>query len=427
MSGRNDDGRYRRRYHKCAHDRKLRDPFWMRLSFEAKGLLSQIECMAGSTLEGYEKGVLFGPDGGKLSVDEFLFLIGDGSSARNADILGVLNLLVTARQLDKRAFDAGAIKLVHWHEDQETPASGDVERHQVKAEEELKDQAEELHGPLARWFSALGGRKVTEAELDGFIYARTRKYAKTRNRILSFLFDSGFLVRDSSALASLALPPAGVGVGAVSSRVGGGLEIVPDGKFPADQDQDPDKDSLLGIQLVPAGAGAGTRPLLEGGERERSEDGGFLPPAVRGGHVPPSREERPTPPPQCVEDCLFEPSDAFVVKDPIHATERLLSPTAGWNSVPPRHGVPSDPPLSQDALLSQYAAMSKKLGPKEATAMWRECLSRLVADFIDRRASRRQPPHSWVALFMSQLQKQSGARPYRREGGTHHARTTGRV
>jgi hypothetical protein len=394
----------------------LRDPFWMRLPFEAKGLLSHIECMAGSTLEGYEKGVLYGTDGGKLSVDELLFLIGDGSSARNAEISGMLSLLVTARQLDKRAFDAGAIKLVHWHEDQETPASGDVERHQMKASEELVEEAEALHGPLAGWFAELGGRKVTEAELNGFLYARTGKYEKTRIRILRVLFDSGFLVRDSSALASLALPPAGVGVGAVSARVGSGGEIVPAGKFPADQDQDPDKDSLTGIQLVPVGAGAGARPLLEGGERERSEGGGFLPPAIRGGHVPPSREERPIPPPECSEDCLFEPSDAFVVKDPIHATERFLSGTSGWNSIPPRHGFPSDPPLSQDALLSQYAAMSKRLGPKEATAMWRECLSRLVADFIDRRASRRQPPHSWAALFMSQLQKASGARPYRRAG-----------
>jgi len=411
MSGRNDEGRYRRRYHKCAHDRKLRDPFWMRLSFEAKGLLSQIECMAGSTLEGYEKGVLYGPDGGKLSVDEFLFLIGDASSARNKEILVLMKLLVTARQLDKRAFDAGAIKLVHWHEDQETPASGDVERHQVKASEELIEEAESLHGPLEGWFTELGGRKVTEPELHSFLYARTGKYEKTRNRILRVLFDSGFLVRDSSSLASLALPPAGVGVGAIPVRVGGGLEIVPVGKFPADQDQDPEKDSLTGIQLVPVGAGAPARPLLAGGERERSEEGGFL---------PPDRQERPIPYPESVEDCLYEPGDAFMVKDPIHATERFLCGTKGWNRVPPRTGVPSDPPLSQDALLSQYSAMTKKLGPKEATQMWRECLSRLVADFIDRRASRRQSPHSWTALFMSQLQKASGAKPYRR------MQTTGR-
>lgn len=363
----------------------------MKLSFEAKGLLSQIECMVGSTLPGHESGVLYGEDGQKLTKDEFLFLIGDGSDARDLEISKLLEQLCRARQLNARRFESGTIALTHWHDDQEVPASGDSERKRVAADDELKSEAEELHGPLVAWFKALGGRKVTDEEIDAFLRKRTGRYLKKRKSILQFLYDSGFLVQDSSALASLALPPSGVGVGGDSGVGGSGGEYSPAGNIPADQDQEPDQDKVspLGNQLVPIGAGADTRPRLEGGKRERSEGGGFL---------PPGQQERPIPPPEEFEDFLYEPGDAFRVKDPIHATERLLSETQGW-SVVSTEGRPN----SQTALLAQYSALSRAHGPKMATAMWRECLRVQIADMVERRATRAAPPRSWTALFMSRV------------------------
>lgn len=413
---RSEDGRYRKRYHKCAHDRKLRDPFWMKLSFEAKGLLSLIECMMGSTMEGDHTGVLHGEDGHKISADEFLFLIGDGSDARDEEIKKLLKLLCRARQLNARRFEnSGTIQLVHWHDDQEVPASGDAERKRNAAYGKHKDEADELHGPLSAWFKALGNRKVTQGELLTFIKARAGGYSNKHRSILQIWYDSGVLSEDSSKLATLALPPSGVGLGADSVGAGAGENMSPSGNIPADQDQEPEKDSLTGIQLVPVGASADTRSHLgEGGESERSEQRDVASDSIsasagRGPSVSdpvhPSRDERPIPPPVALCDCLYQPSDAYEVDDPIHATERLLCETPGWNSQPPRQDVKSDPPLSQHALLARYRSMSKAHGPKAATEMWRQCLSALIADMVERRAMRSTPPRSWTALFMSNLKK----------------------
>lgn len=418
------DERFRKRWHKQSHDRKLRDVFWMRLSFEDKGLLSQIECMVASTMEGDESGVLYGEDGRKISVEEFLFLIGGDEDSVSAS----LKRLCRARQIDARRLESGSIKLLHWHDDQELPATGDSERKRVEADAKLAEEVEQFVPMLRAWFESHGKERVLESDLLSFIKARRGGYEKTRIRFLEFLYKTGVLVTDSNALASLALPPSGVGVGAVSCAVGAGGKIVPDGKFPADRDQDqePEKVSLSGNQLVPVGGRADTRPFLAGGESERSERhsmaASFLgahgadgadsdsPPAdsrrTDSGHaVPPSREERPIVPAQSAEECCFEPGDAWRVRDAIQATERILCDTAGWNSVPPRKGVRTDRPLSQHALLALNHRLREEYGPKLADRMWRTCLSRLIGEMAERRAYRKAPPNSWTALFSSWLKK----------------------
>ncbi len=412
MSNKPTEERYRKRYHKNAHDRKLRDQFWMKLPFEAKGLLSHIECMVASTIDGYASGVLYGEDGSKISVDEFLFLIGDGSNARDQEILEMLKLLCRARQLNARKMEgSGTIQLLHWSEDQETRPTGDSERHARKATREIEEAANSLIDPLKAYFDALGNRKVTEGDLLSFIKARSGFYLKKQKAVLQFWYDSGVLSLDSSKLASLAPPPLVVGVGGDLVGVGVGGEYSPPGNIPADQDQDQEKGSPLATQWGPGG----------GGGSARSEHCAVVPDSISVpvGHRPDvsdspppvhlCRGERPIQPAAELCDHLHEPGDAFRVEDAVQATERLLCNTPGWNSVPPRKDVRSDPPLSQHALLALNHRLREAHGPKVADEMWRTMLHWLIAEMIDRRVYRKAPPRCWTAVFSKRLRDMSPA------------------
>jgi hypothetical protein len=402
------------------HDRWLRDQSIRTLPFDVQGLLALLHAMVASTIPGNESGDLYGEDGTRLKVEDLLFQLCGVDDAREEWMLRSLKLLVRARQLNAKSFEKGYVRLVHWREDQEMPANGDVERKQVSADAAMVEEAKAFVPVLEKWFAEHGHEKVMESDLLNLIRVRRKGYAKTQIRFLSVLFSSGVLVKDASTLASLALPPSGVGSVGNTVGVGAGQKIVPVGKFPVDKNKEPepDKDTPSGIQLVSVGAPADTRSHLVGGESERSErqvepaphdsqpgrsDFSSSSDSGRSSDSQPLGAERPIMPPVQHCDFMYEPADAFRVEDPVQAAERLLCSTPGWNSVEPRGE--KDPPLSQFAILARWKAMRRDQGPRAADVMWRWCLQAHIEDMTERRALRRSPPRSWTGLFMSRLKK----------------------
>jgi hypothetical protein len=397
--------RNRKWWHKANHDRVLRDQFVWNLPDEALGLLTRIQCMTGSTERGHETGVLCSEAGDKMSADELAFLLSRGDAEQEARIMHRLSVLARAKQICPRALERGQIKLLHWQEDQEMPASQDGERKRSEADERMAEEVQAFRPDLVRFFAKLGNRAVTDGELLSFIKAVTGKYSKTQNKFLEFLWSEGVLARDADGLnrlASLAPPaPAGVGFsggGAASPTLAGtGEENFPNGKFPVEIDPDPETDIDLGMrihsQLDSAGDGGGAGGASEAGDTGSRERPAFCrTPSAASGSPPDASGDKPC------QFVLQEPGDAWRCSDVLAASIEFLSRCPGWQEK--RYG---NNPSSSVVLRSKWRELRENphVGPEEAERIWRACLDGAITDKLDRQGWK-----SWVAIFMKRMRVQ---------------------
>ena len=361
--------RSRKWWHKVNHDRLLRDQFVWNLPDEVLGLLTRIQCMAGSTEKGHASGVLYAESGEKISVDDFCFLMSRGNKEQAAVVRERLDVLCQAKQLIVKN---GSIKLASWEGDQELPANLDCDRKRSSADEALASAARGFVDELERFSTRLCRREFSEPELLSFIKARRGGYLKTQKRFLEVLIETGVCRYDADglvALASLApAAPAGVGfsgAGGDGAESAGGLgENFPNGKFPIEPDPEEEsrKGSYLTSQLDSAGGG---------GRRERSE------------------EEFPA-------VVLDVPGDAYRVEDVLAASMSFLCRSPGWQGR--RCG---DKPPSAQVLRSLWRKLRDDVGPPAAERIWREVLSAAIEDRLDKSSWR-----NWVGLFVSRVNRQ---------------------
>ena len=398
-------------WHKCNHDRVLRDPYVSALPYEALGLLTHLQCLVGSTVRGHESGILHSEDGARITVDELLFLLSRGDEVQEAAIKRSLQLLVRARQVKCNKQDLepdGHLRLMHWKADQGLAKSGDVERKRAAAERAREEEAAQVGAHLERFIKRLN-RSVSEEELLTFIKARRggRPQQRTCEAILEIWFEQGVLVRDADglcALASLAVgssaPPLGAGgVGPVGDGVVG--EILPVGKIPVELELDPDKRVLPNSQLDPVGRAPAAHG---GGETEE-------PTASEGNH----QDYRDSQPPanagqdklnvgagpESLADCMYEPGDAWRVNDPVHAAGRLLSGLPGWND---HHQPDRGRPKSEYVLLARWKDLRRDHGPKLAAELWRTILQGVISDKIEGHSWK-----TWTGIFLKRLKDLSEA------------------
>lgn len=396
-------------WHKVSHDRILRDPYVSALPYEALGLLTHLQCLIGSTTRGYETGILHSEDGHRISVRELLFLLSRGDDAREVSIRKSLQLLIDARQVKCNKPDLdddGNLKLLHWASDQELAHSGDVDRKRAAAEDARRAEADEVGKHLERWFGRLK-RAVSDEELLSFIKARRggRPQQRTCESILEIWFEQGVLLRDAdglSTLASLACPPLETGADG-SAGDGTGREIFPDGKIPVEEELelDPDEEGILpNPQLNPTGRGA---PLAHGrGGGQASEASGRsagspLPVGQRPDSPAPMLSQSEA---DSIAEMMFEPADAFRVKDALKSAEKLLSELPGWNF---QHDPPHNP-ASTYVLRGRFKTLRKDHGPKLADEIWRTILRGMIQDKLE--------GHSWtkwIGIFMKRLNDLSEA------------------
>jgi hypothetical protein len=277
--------------------------------------------------------------------------------------------------------DDGNLKLLYWAADQELAHSGDVDRKRAAAEDARKAEADEVGKHLERWFKRLG-RAVSDEELLSLIRARRggRPQQRTVESILEIWFEQGVLVRDAdglSMLASLAFPPLEAG-GDGSPGGGTGGEIFPVGKIPVEKERelDPDKEGTLpSSQLNPTGRGA---PAAHGRGGGKASEASML-----------SQVEAET-----IAEMMFEPGDAFRVKDALKSSEKLLSELPGWNF---EHHPPNDP-ASTYVLRGRFKTLRRDHGPKVADEMWRMILRGIISDKIEGHSW-----NKWIAIFMKRL------------------------
>lgn len=441
--------RCRKWWHKTNHDRVLRDQFVWNLPDEALGLLKRLECMVGSTERGHEKGVLCSDSGDKMSVDELTFVLSHGDADREALLRHRLALLARAKQLCPRALESGFVKLIHWAEDQEMPASVDNDRKRSEADEQLAKDARSFRSHLERLVSKLGNRRVSEGEVLSFIKAVRGGYSKTQNKFFEFLCSERVLIRDADGLYALAAlaPEVPAGVGFMDSGdgpaggVGAGAGNFPCGKFPIEIDPDPEEDPEMerpsSFQLDSAGAGGGTsgasagRPAAFTGGFERTGKGrtAFCRPETRSASGSPpdasgtrgmddgrrrtddgagravARESGMeseqaeggglgTPSPYR----LIEPGDAYRCGDPVAASIEFLSQCPGW-----QQKRSANQPSSAVALRGRWGELlnDPEIGPEVAERIWRVCLDQAITDRLER-----QGWTSWVAIFQSRIKRQ---------------------
>jgi hypothetical protein len=384
----------------------LRDQFVWNLPDEALGLLTRIQCMTGSTERGHDTGVLCTEAGDKMSADELAFLLSRGDAEQEVRIMHRLSLLSRAKQICPRALERGQIKLLHWQDDQEMPATQDSDRKRSEADEKLVEEVKAFRPHLERLFAKLGGRAVSDAELLSFIKAARGGYLKTQNKFLEFMWSEGVLARDAdglSTLASLASPaPAGVGFsggGAASPTLdGAGEENFPVGKFPIEIDPETEPDIDLGMrihsQLDSAGDGGGAGEASEAGNTGHWERPAFCRPetAAASGSPPDAFGAKPC------QFVLQESGDAWRCSDPLAASIEFLSRCPGWQEK--RYG---NNPSSSVVLRSKWRELreASHVGPEEAERIWRTCLDGAITDKLDRQGWK-----TWVAIFLKRVRVQ---------------------
>lgn len=414
--------RSRKWWHKCNHDRVLRDQLAWNLPDEALGLLKRIECMVGSTDPGHETGILHTESGEKMPVSKLTQIFSRGDEVAEAQLVRRLDQLARAEQICPRALERGQIKLIHWKADQEMPSNADGSRKRSEAEDKEAAGAITFREHLEKLFACLGKSAVTESDVLSLIKAARGGYPKTQKRFLQFLLSEGVLTRDREghvALAALASPaPAGIGFSgsgdASTGAVGAGMENFPNGKFPIEIDPEPEKRMGYHSQLDSAGAewgageaSAGRRAALQGRphcKRPETRSASGSPPdasagrdsefAVHGsGPSPRGSGQHPA------EFGLVEPGDAYRCSDPLRASIDFLSQCPGWAQT--RFGAR---PCSAAVLRGRWRDLRKDpdLGPEVAEQIWRTCLDQAITDRIERQGWK-----SWVAIFMKRVHRKT--------------------
>jgi hypothetical protein len=411
--------------------------------------------MTGSTDRGHESGVLCSESGDKLAVDKLTFILSRGDEAAEALIVHRLQLLARAEQICQRSLERGFVKLLHWRDDQEMPASADGSRKRSRAEEKEAGEAVAFRPHLEKLFARTGKEVVTEGDVLSFIKAARGGYPKTQKRFFQFLLSEGVLARDREglvALAALASPaPAGVGFSgsgdAPPEEAGDGEENFPDGKFPIETEPEKDPETEMGIhpQLDSAGVGGGTVEASaahlvgsQGGSHfERTGEGkppfssgrtAFCRPesgaaAVHeGSHFERSgtRSASGSPPDALRNEGgheaspygLVEPGDAYRCSDPLAASVEFLSQCPGWQAKRS-----ANQPSSAVALRGKWTQLREDpaIGPEIAETIWRTCLDQAITDRIERQGWK-----SWVAIFQSRIKRQADV--YRPMGAAPAAR-----
>lgn len=414
--------RNRKWWHKCNHDRVMRDQFVWSLPDRALGVLMRLECMTGSTDEGGATGFVCAEDGSRVSVDDFIFLFARGDEQREKQIVDDLHLLARVKQLCPRALERGQLRLLSWAQDQEMPASQDNARKRSAADEKLLTEASAWGDELERLSARLGGRRAfSDDEVLSYIKARRNGYAKTNLKFLEFLIESGVCARGADGLvtlASLASPaPAGVGfsgVGCPSTQdAGASGEVSLVGKFPQERELETEsrKGRHSSSQLDSAGrmeGGAGEASDRLAGPRERPA---FCRTPVSASGSPPDAS--------CPEDggrktevgavhgfersvsnggtALVEPGDAYRCADPLRAAIEFLERSPGWSAS--RYG---DRPCSATVMRAKWRDLRQAIGAEESERIWRVVLDQAITDKLERQGWR-----NWVGLFLTRVDRQA--------------------